>query len=263
MSTLILSNQDFNSTSRILNLPAPASNTEPARLIDLNTALEGLAWKDNVAAASTGNVSLTSPGATLDGVTLVSGNRILLYNQTAGAENGIYVWSGAAAALVRAYDAAVSTDFNEAIVSVDAGTVNNGQTFRQTISNPTVGTTAMVWTSFGAATPAATTVISGTSRYATQSEVDAGAVTTATVTPATLNAYASRIKKFAVAIGDGSSTSYTVTHNLATLDVSISVYQVSSGAEVLVDRVRATTNTATISFAAAPASGAYRVVVIG
>ena len=81
-----------------------------------------------------------------------------------------------------------------------------------------------------------------------------------------ISAYGSAIailKKFSSTItGDGSKTSYTITHNLGSRDVIVQVYDNETYEEVLVDIVRATTNTVTISFAIAPAKN-YRVVVIG
>jgi hypothetical protein len=83
--------------------------------------------KEPVRAASTANVSLATPGATLDGVTLAAADRVLLKNQTTQPDNGIYVWSGAAVALVRAADATASSDFGFMfIVGVREGTVNAG-----------------------------------------------------------------------------------------------------------------------------------------
>jgi hypothetical protein len=60
-----------------------------------------------------------------------------------------------------------------------------------------------------------------------------------------------------------SSTSYTITHNLGTLDVIVQVYAVADGSEVIVDNLRATTNTVTLNFSVAPSANAYRVVIIG
>ena len=73
------------------------------------------------------------------------------------------------------------------------------------------------------------------------------------------------LKKYSTSItGDASTTSFTVTHNLGSRDVIIQVYDNSTYDEVMVDITRATTNTATIAFAKAPASGkVYRVVCIG
>jgi len=73
------------------------------------------------------------------------------------------------------------------------------------------------------------------------------------------------LKKYSTNItGDASKTSFTITHSLGSRDVVIQVYDNSTYEEVMVDIVRATTTTATISFAKAPASGkVYRVVCIG
>jgi len=73
------------------------------------------------------------------------------------------------------------------------------------------------------------------------------------------------LKKYSANItGDASASSFTITHNLGSRDVIIQVYDNSTYDEVMVDITRATTNTATIAFAKAPASGkVYRVVCIG
>ena len=62
----------------------------------------------------------------------------------------------------------------------------------------------------------------------------------------------------------GSATSsFTVTHNLGTKHVQISVFEVATGEDVIVDTSRPTNNTVQIDFAVAPASGDYTVVVVG
>lgn len=57
------------------------------------------------------------------------------------------------------------------------------------------------------------------------------------------------------------STTATITHNLGTLDVDVAVYRVSDGLQVGVPNDRVDTNTVTLTFATAPTSGQYRVVV--
>jgi hypothetical protein len=70
------------------------------------------------------------------------------------------------------------------------------------------------------------------------------------------------VSKYATNVGDGSATSYTITHNLGTRDVIVSVYEGSgSYAEVICDVNHATTNTITLLFSVAPTSNQYRVVV--
>jgi hypothetical protein len=70
------------------------------------------------------------------------------------------------------------------------------------------------------------------------------------------------VSKYATNVGDGTATSYTITHNLGTRDVIVSVYEGSgSYAEVICDVNHATTNTITLLFSVAPTSNQYRVVV--
>ncbi len=61
-----------------------------------------------------------------------------------------------------------------------------------------------------------------------------------------------------------SATSYTLTHNLGTKDIITSIYEVASPyAQIEADVEHTSDSVVTIKFAVAPASGEYRVVVIG
>lgn len=68
--------------------------------------------------------------------------------------------------------------------------------------------------------------------------------------------------KFSGNVGNGTLTSIPVTHGLGTKDVQVSVYEVSSGNEVIVDITRTSDNVVTLGFAVAPTTNAYRVVVV-
>lgn len=64
--------------------------------------------------------------------------------------------------------------------------------------------------------------------------------------------------------GDGSTTSFTITHNLNTRGLTIQIYDGSTYEDVVTDVVRTTANAITVSFAQAPASGTtYKVVIVG
>jgi hypothetical protein len=72
------------------------------------------------------------------------------------------------------------------------------------------------------------------------------------------------VSKYNASVGDGAATSYTVTHNLGTRDVQVTVYDNSSPyAEVMCDVQHSTTNTITVLFSVAPTTNQYRVVVQG
>jgi hypothetical protein len=64
-------------------------------------------------------------------------------------------------------------------------------------------------------------------------------------------------------VGDGVSTSFTVTHNFGTRAVLVQVYDSSSYDTVIADVVRTTTDSVTVSFSVAPSSNAFTVVVTG
>ena len=64
-------------------------------------------------------------------------------------------------------------------------------------------------------------------------------------------------------IGDGNATAIAVTHSLGTDDVLVEVYDASSKETVICDVDRTSTNAVTLTFASAPASNAYKVVIIG
>ena len=70
-------------------------------------------------------------------------------------------------------------------------------------------------------------------------------------------------KKAAANVGNGTNTSFAVAHNLNSRDVVVNVYDNSNWETVEVDVVRTDADTVTVTFASAPASNAYRVVVIG
>lgn len=258
---LVLNNLDFNSQSRITNLLDAVGAQEPATLAQLNALVQGLAWKDNVRVATQANLNLASPGATIDGITMASSDRVLVMNQTSAPENGIYLWNSSSSAMTRSVDADAAAELESAVVTVDEGT-SAGVTYRQTTVNFTLGSGNVVWTNFGTAAGAASETVAGIAELATQAETDAGTDDARIVTPLKLATWSGKPKRYATSIGDGAATQYTVTHNLNTLDCIVQVFLNSTGASVLVDQLRTGVNAVRIDFAVAPALNAYRVVVI-
>ncbi len=259
----ILTDLDFNSVSKIINLPNGVNAGDAVNVGQLNAAVEGISWKTSARVATTANINLTSPGATIDGVTMATGDRILVKNQTAQAENGIYVWNGTSTPATRALDANSAKELEAAVISVEEGTSANS-TFRQTQVNFTLDTGNVIWTSFGTAAGAATETTAGIAEIATQAETDTGTDDQRFVTPLKLSTWSGRTRKMVQAIGDGSATSYTVTHNFNTRDVRVEVYRNSGNYDTVMAEVRRTSvNAVSIIFSSAPTSNQFQVVVTG
>lgn len=62
-------------------------------------------------------------------------------------------------------------------------------------------------------------------------------------------------------VGDGTNTTYTITHNLNSRDVIVQVYDNATYETVYLDITRPTVNTVVLTFATAPASNAYRALI--
>ncbi len=136
---------------RVTGLGAPTAAADAATKLYVDSAINGLSWKQAVKVASTGNVAAltsASAGNTLDGVALLANDRILLRGQSTAADNGIYVVQGAGVAPVRAADMTNTAHLAGAAVFVSQGTVNGGTAWVCTSPNATVGSGAITFAQF-------------------------------------------------------------------------------------------------------------------
>jgi hypothetical protein len=103
---------------------------------------------------------------------------------------------------------------------------------------------------------AATTAQSGIVELATNAETRAGTSTTRVLTPSNLSDI-----KYIATIGDGSATSYTVTHGLGSRRVMVQMYDSSTYETVYAQVVRTTTTAITVDFNNAPSANDVTVMV--
>jgi hypothetical protein len=156
----------------ITGLADPSGAQDAATKAYVDAVAQGLDTKPSVKCATTANITLSGE-QTLDGV-LTSASRVLVKNQTAPAENGIYV--SAAGAWARAADMNAWTEFPGAYVFVEQGTLYADTGFTCTVNEGgTLGVTAVTWTQFAGA--GSYTAGTGLQLTGTQFSIDSTVVT--------------------------------------------------------------------------------------
>jgi hypothetical protein len=126
-------------TATLTTLTSTTANITTANITTANvTNLATPLIKEPVVAATTANITLSGE-QTIDNVSVVSGDRVLVKDQSAASENGIYVV--ASGAWSRSSDADSDGDFIiGTLVLSNGGTVNDDIIFTQTESAPEIGT---------------------------------------------------------------------------------------------------------------------------
>lgn len=113
-------------TCVISGISNPVAGTDGANKQYVDDLSAGVQWKEPVIAASTANLTLASNvenGDSIDGITLATGDRVLLKDQTTASENGIWIVS-ASGAPTRPTDFYTGDDVASSAVFVQDGTLN-------------------------------------------------------------------------------------------------------------------------------------------
>ncbi len=147
---------DLNAGSyKITSLATPTQSTDAANKAYVDSVSEGLHIHAAAVAATTANISISNDlevGDVIDGVTLASGDRVLVKNQSTASENGIYVVQSSGAA-IRAtdFDQPAEVDGGD-FIFVTGGTVNDNTGWVQTSTGvATIGTDPIYFTQFSGA----------------------------------------------------------------------------------------------------------------
>lgn len=224
----------------------------------ITTAAGGFDPKDAVEYIYTTNITLSGAVAT-DGATPPAGTDVIVIGQTNPAENGIY--TTAAGAWSRRSDAVTGKLTQGALVLVLKGTTYGGsQWYLQTDDPITVGTTGQTWVQFAVGS----TYANGDGILLTGNTFSAKPGTGIVVNAGGINIDTSVVaRKYSTDIGDGTTTTLTVTHNLNTQDINVIVRNKATNDIEFAGVSAPTVNTAAITFAAAPGVNAYRVTVHG
>ena len=205
--------KDSSITKEKLSLTTPSSASDPTtkQYVDdaIAQSMYNQDWKNSVRVASTANVNIASAPASIDGVTLSNGNRVLLKNQTAGSENGIYVFNGSGSAMTRAEDANTSAEVTSGMaVSVEEGTQNQRTSWKLTTANPIVlATTSLAFELFVVtSSPVLTNSNKRMTAEVTDSDGDVGCNTAIASTPSNDSHVLVDVNGVLIEVGDGVKT---------------------------------------------------------
>jgi hypothetical protein len=301
---------------RITNLASPTAATDAASKSYVDATVQGLDQKPTAQVATTAalpantyangtggigaTLTATTNGAlTVDGYTPAVGDRILVKNEVAGANNGLYdvtqVGSGATPyILTRNVYMDAPAEFPGAFIPVeDAGTTNANSLWLCTNTvAPTVGTTAITFTQLNKGTdlqPGTGITITGntvaiSATYAGQTSLTTlGTIATGTwqgtpvavayggtgaVAASAARANLGAVGKYTATIGDGATTAIAITqavHGLATNgSMHAEVFDATTGVKVYPDiTINNGTGAVTITFTSPPAANSYRIVILG
>lgn len=138
MARRVLNGLDLSNT-KINNLGDPSEAGDAVNLGYVENFVRGLSWGKPVVAASNADVDLGEPGASLDGVSLTAGDRILLKNQTDLSENGVYEFVASGEALTRAADMAGGSEIRSGrATTVLGGLINDNRVYLLSNDSATV-----------------------------------------------------------------------------------------------------------------------------
>lgn len=137
--------------NRLTNVGTPTSGTDGANKDYVDSMSAGLSWKDSVRAASTANIDLATGGPlTIDTISVIAGDRVLVKNQTLPAQNGVYQVN--AGAWTRTLDCDTALELEAAAVFIEEGATQADQMWTQTADNFILGTNPVVFVQFSAVT---------------------------------------------------------------------------------------------------------------
>jgi len=240
------------SGKRVSGVATPTATTDAANKAYVDSVAEGLDIKESVVAATTAvlpavtydngtsgvGATLTADAngvlAAIDGVTMVAGERLLVQNQAAALQNGIYVCTsigavGAAFVLTRAgdMDGSPASEIPGAFVFVEEGTTNADNGFVCTTNAPvTMGTTAINFTQFSGA--GQITAGAGLAKTGDTLSVNVDDVTTAISGDAVIVKTSANLTTPNIGVANGDS--FTATGTVQGATITDGVATITSGA---------------------------------
>lgn len=212
-------NLDFGNQKGV-NLATPTANGDAANKAYIDGLINALpsAYKyRNVHVATTANIDTTMPGtSSFDGHTITSGQRVLVWQQTNQAQNGIYVFNGTFAAMTRATDSDAWDELTGTLVYVDQGTLYGDKRFYCTANTGgTLGSTAVTYVQDTAGTLSPSNFVTEETPSGTINGSNTTFTLANTPTAGTVRVYLNGVRQKSGAGNDYTITSTTITFTTA------------------------------------------------
>lgn len=157
-STELATRNAADSALVTIEVATPTANDHATTKQYVDNLVNGNQWKNPARVCSGGsNITIASPGATIDGTAMAVDDRVLLLDQTVTTENGLWVWNGAAVPLTRPADYASGSFQPAAAVFVEEGTCADNA-YVATADPNEVDVNSPGFTLFGTIAPGVTSV---------------------------------------------------------------------------------------------------------
>lgn len=150
MAKKLYTNIDGQNAQKLVNMADGSAAQDYVTKNQMDNALLGLGTPIGVKVRTTGNVTISTAlnnGDSIDGVTLATGDLVLVDQQSTAAEDGVYVVGVSPA---RYSGLPTGEDARGLLVVVEAGTANGGKLFIQTANPAVVGTNGLSFTALTA-----------------------------------------------------------------------------------------------------------------
>lgn len=253
------------SAERVIISGTPTSATDAATKGYVDGLKQGLDVKESVKLATTENIALDNTTVSVDGITLVSGDRILVKDQTDASENGVYIVN-TSGAWARAEDFVQGKVSSGAFFFVEEGETGGNNGFVLTTDNPiSIGNTALTFTQFSGAGQVVDGA--GLGKIGNEIFVKTGLGISIVADQVSIDKNVVARKVVATIDGTSTSTAFSISHSLDNEFVVAQVFRASGDrGQVETDVEHVDANTISIKLAQSPDAlglGDLKVIIVG
>jgi hypothetical protein len=138
----------FDFTGGAVQVATPSNSSDAAPKSYVDSVAAGLSVKENVRVATDSNVDITNLPSSISSVTMASGDRVLLLNQSDNTENGVYSYTSSGSSMSRSSDMDEGSDYPGAFLFALEGDFSEQGFVCSNDGTVTLGSTAISFQRF-------------------------------------------------------------------------------------------------------------------